>query len=415
MTNREELNLNISNQAKSLTLSKESQSALDNFMTNGLPHKKVEDYKYTNLDSFFHKSIKIDSPKSTLSKDLKDSIWIQINNGHLDLDSVNLPEGVTLEVKNKSIEQSQDFDSLENLNLVLTNKTIVIDIKTDTSVKMPIHISHTSDASSVDTIVSSRIEFNIGDNSSVRIIEQFNSTEEGLQNRNHLTILNASKNSNTEHVKVVTEGNSSFHFGSVQANVAENACLHSFTFTTGAKLSRNNVKVDLNGIGARGEVHGLYALRGEQHCDNFSQIHHRVERTESEQLFKAVLDDVSHGIFTGKIVVHRDAQLVNSSQLNKNLLLSKKAHADTRPQLEVYADDVKCAHGATVGQLSEEELFYLESRAISPTDAKVMLCHGFVQEALNKIKNVEIREYLEKLLFEEYEKGIHNRIREESL
>lgn len=415
MKNREQLNLNISNQAQALSLSSQAKNALAHFMANGLPHKKLENYKYTNVDSFFPEELKIKSPAPTFSEEKKDAaIWMEFVNGCLDPSTQNLPDGVSLEIKKNATKEASHFDSLESLNLVLNEETVIIKVSSNTSVEAPIHISHISNMDSSGSIVTTRLELDVEENSSVRFIEQFKSEEDALFNRNHMTTINVAQNANVEHVKVVTEGNSSFHFGSVNATVEKDANLHSFTFTTGAKVARNNINIDLAGVGARGEVHGLYALRGEQHCDNFSNIHHRVERTESEQLFKAVLDDSSHGIFTGKIVVHRDAQLVDSSQLNKNLLLSKKAHADTRPQLEVYADDVKCAHGATVGQLSEEELFYLESRAISPKDARVMLCHGFVQEALDKIRSIEIRSYLENLLYNEFEKDIHNRIREEA-
>lgn len=413
MTDRSILNKNILDKAEALSLSGARLLALKRFEDQGLPNKKLENYKYTNVDSYFPSNLSLSPEAPSFEQTDQSKFGLSFHNGYLNEASINLPESVTLEISNNSIEAADNFDALENLNLALNEQTILLTIKDNSSVKNPLYINHFSSDDSKHSIVSTRINIKVGKNSVVRVIEQFNSPSTEKLNRNHLINIEVQENANMEHVKVVTEGPESFHFGSLKATVGKSACFHSFTFTTGAKLSRNNIQVDLSAIGARGEVHGLYALKGEQHCDNFSVINHLIERTESEQLFKAVLDDVSHGIFTGKIVVHRDAQLVNSSQLNKNLLLSKKAHADTRPQLEVYADDVKCAHGATVGQLSEEELFYLESRAISPKDARVMLCHGFVQEALDKIKSVEVRSFLETLLFEEFEKDIHTRMREE--
>ncbi len=420
MNEREELNKNILDQMTSLTLSSEAQKAFDRFKLQGLPHKKLEDYKYTNVDAFFPKELSLRTNEAELSTEQLTKLargiepHLVLINGKVSGDHSKLPEGVEFQVSD-SFKSSSEFktDSLEDLNLILSQQILKLVIKKDTSPGI-INILHLNTNSAINTVGASRILVEVEANSIARIAEYFNSPDEGSFNRNHLTEISVAENANAEHIKVVTEGSESFHFGSVKASVKANACLHSFTFTTGGKLSRNNIHIDLDGIGARGEVNGLYALRGSQQCDNFSHINHKVERTESEQLFKAVLDNVSHGIFTGKIIVHRNAQLVNSSQLNKNLLLSKKAHADTRPQLEVYADDVKCAHGATVGQLSEEELFYLESRAISPRDAKIMLCHGFVQEALNKIKHVETKKYLENLLYTEYEKDIHQRIREEA-
>jgi len=420
MKEREELNKNILDQMTSLKLSDDAQKAFDRFKLQGLPHKKLEDYKYTNVDAFFPKALNIKAVPGELSKEQVSKLARGVNpqlvliNGKVSNEYSKLPEGVEFQITD-SFTGNKDFptDSLEDLNLILSEQFIKLTIKKDSSPGV-INILHLNTTEALNSVGASRLLVNIEANSVARIAEYFNSPEQGSYNRNHLTEISVAENANAEHVKVVTEGAESFHFGSVKATVEANACLHSFTFTTGGKLSRNNINIDLVGVGARGEVNGLYALRGSQQCDNFSHINHKVERTESEQLFKAVLDDVSHGIFTGKIIVHRDAQLVDSSQLNKNLLLSKKAHADSRPQLEVYADDVKCAHGATVGQLSEEELFYLESRAISPRDAKIMLCHGFVQEALDKIKHVETKKYLENLLYTEYEKDIHQRMREEA-
>lgn len=418
MTEREILNKNILNQLDGLELSPEGKKAFGRFKEVGLPHKKLENYKYTNVDAFFPEALKV-GPAVNVSTKLPENLsgltpHLVFINGKFSADSSNLPAGVELQVSD-SLANVEEFetDSLEDLNLALSEQVIKLTVPKDSSPGV-VNIIHQSTEELKDILKPTRLLIHVEKHSVARFVEMFNSPDTGAYNRNHLTQVTVEDSANVEHVKVVTEGAESFHFGSLKAIVKANACFHSFTFTTGGKLSRNNLSVDLVGIGARGEVNGLYALRGNQHCDNFSNIHHRVERTESEQLFKAVLDGLSHGIFTGKIVVHRDAQLVDSSQLNKNLLLSKKAHADTRPQLEVYADDVKCAHGATIGQLSEDELFYLESRAISPRDAKIMLCHGFVQEAMDKIKHVETRKFLENLLYTEYEKDIHQRMREEN-
>lgn len=147
----------------------------------------------------------------------------------------------------------------------------------------------------------------------------------------------------------------------------------------------------------------MYALTKNEHADIFSSINHQAAHTNSDQLFKGILAGESYGAFTGKINIAQDAQQVNSNQLNKNLMLSKKAHIDTRPQLLVAADDVKCAHGATIGQLSQEEEFYLESRGIKKDKAKRMLCHGFAADVLYKIDNKKILERALKLLETNFE------------
>jgi Fe-S cluster assembly protein SufD len=158
-------------------------------------------------------------------------------------------------------------------------------------------------------------------------------------------------------------------------------------------------------------VNGLYALNKLEHSDIFSVIHHNAPHTNSDQLFKGILADESHGAFTGKIIIAKDAQLVNSNQLNKNLMLSRKAHISTRPQLLVAADDVKCAHGATIGQLSPDEEFYLESRGINKDKAKKMLCHGFAMDVLFLIENLKIQAVAAQLLNESFEKAIDSEIK----
>lgn len=420
MTALTELNQNILNQVAKLGLTGFRQEALNQFKQCGLPHKKLEDYKYTDVSEHFNKELKLAPASSDFDRDeLREkanlgTANLVFINGNLVTEFNKLPNGVQLEHSMK-VPSLTDFpsDSLENLNLALTKKIFKLTIDKNVSVAESFNIIHFSNKSSENLVSSSRLLIDVAENSSIDIFESFISSDGIILNRGHLTQLVCHRNSNVLHVKAVNEGNSSFHFSSFKAVVKKAANLNSFTFSIGGKLIRNNISIELVEPEARALVNGLYALKGKQHCDNFCHIHHRAERTESEQLFKAVLDDLSHGIFTGKIVVHRDAQLVSSSQLNKNLLLSKKAHADTRPQLEVYADDVKCAHGATVGQLSEEELFYLESRAISPRDARVMLCHGFVQEALDTITNDKTKKILEELLYKDYEKDIHEKIKGE--
>jgi Fe-S cluster assembly protein SufD len=171
----------------------------------------------------------------------------------------------------------------------------------------------------------------------------------------------------------------------------------------GGKLSRNNISIQLNDEGARCAAHGLYALTGEAQSDTNTYIRHAKGHTESSQLYKGIMADRSHGIFAGIIRMDRDAQLCSSEQLNKNLLLSKGAHAHSRPQLEIFADDVKAAHGSTTGQLSEEELFYFQSRGVSPERAQRLLAHAFLNDVLLKIKNNDSRRTAAKLLSENFQ------------
>jgi Fe-S cluster assembly protein SufD len=152
-------------------------------------------------------------------------------------------------------------------------------------------------------------------------------------------------------------------------------------------------------------AHGVYTLQGTQHSDVNSFINHKAPHTESAQLYKGIMSDKSRGVFTGLIKVDRDAQFINSAQLNKNLLLSKGAHVNSRPQLEIFADDVKCSHGSTTGQLNEDELFYFESRGIRPEKARMMLSHAYTYDVLLKINNKNIRNYIQADIVEKFEKS----------
>ncbi len=198
--------------------------------------------------------------------------------------------------------------------------------------------------------------------------------------------------SQVEYVKVLVGGGPALHIGHVQATVNSNANLNLLTFVLDT-LSQNNLLVNLDGENAKAQVHGLLDLSGERYSGNNSLIRHNCAKTSGEQLFKALVGDTARAAFCGKMFVARDAQEVKSWQLSKNLLLGPKAHIDTRPELEVYADNVQCNHGATVGQLSEEEIFYLQGRGIPYKDALALLCYAFANQILEFIEHPALKEW----------------------
>ena len=200
-----------------------------------------------------------------------------------------------------------------------------------------------------------------------------------------------------EYVQAQGHSSEAFHIGSICVRQGRDSRLDSFVLTKGARLFRNNLSVILAGEGAEAHVNGLHALKDDRHADSHTFVDHASPNTRSDQLYKCILQDRSHSVFHGKIFVRREAQQTNSYQLNKNLILSRGCHVDTKPQLEINADDVKCTHGATIGQLSEEELFYLQTRGINEAEAKQMLVHGFVEDVLNKITNPDLRAVIGKM------------------
>jgi Fe-S cluster assembly protein SufD len=200
------------------------------------------------------------------------------------------------------------------------------------------------------------------------------------------------------HYRVQREGEQSFHVASTRAELGRAAHYDLTTITLGAQLSRHNVEVSLGSEGAECWVDGLYLVGTGQHTDTHSLIDHRVPRCTSHQNYKGILDGRSRAVFNGRVYVHPDAQQTDAFQSNKNLLLSNEARVDTKPQLEIFADDVKCAHGATVGQLEEEELFYLVSRGLRPALARNLLTYGFAEEIVEKIKIGSIKRQLDEAI-----------------
>jgi Fe-S cluster assembly protein SufD len=187
------------------------------------------------------------------------------------------------------------------------------------------------------------------------------------------------------HYKLQNEGPGAYNFSNVVAEIGKDASYDCFTLSIGAALSRNEVKVRLNGSGADCHVNGAYLMRGTQHCDNTTEIHHLVPNTTCREVFKGVVDDAARAVFQGRIVVHPGARNSNGHQLSRVLLLSDKAEIDQKPELEIYNDDVLCSHGATSGDLDRDALFYLRARGIPESQARAMLIEAFLAEAIQSI------------------------------
>jgi Fe-S cluster assembly protein SufD len=381
------------------------KSALSIFKDKGIPNKKNEDWKYTNIAKNLSPRVLDSNEINDIAlpiKPIDENFFIVLNNGKFNRLISKLPQGVELSGTNP---ETHFFDSFDALNFSTSIGATSFVIRKNTHLKKPLTLLHIVDESAVNKINNPRVNFVIEDNAKIAIVEVFTSTQNLLfqYTTNAVTQFKIEKNSSVEHVKIQSEAKKAVHIGLTKAEVARDANFNSYTFDLGILTSRHNINVNLNESGANSQVHGLFTLNKDEHSDIFSNIFHKVAHTNSEQLVKGILSGESHGVFTGKIVVEKDAQQISSTQLNKNLILSKKALIDTRPQLLVHADDVKCSHGATIGQLSPEEEFYLESRGIPKHRAKEMLCHGFGSEIIYKIENEEIKKFTESLITFNYE------------
>jgi Fe-S cluster assembly protein SufD len=200
---------------------------------------------------------------------------------------------------------------------------------------------------------------------------------------------------------VQREGAEAFHISTTQAQLGRSTNFTTHSISLGGALVRNDVNVVLS-EGADATVNGLYIVNGTQHVDNHTSIDHAKPHGTSHELYKGILDDKSSAVFNGRIIVRKDAQKTDSKQTNKNLVLSDDAVIDTKPELQILADDVRCTHGATIGQLDAESLFYLQSRGIGKEQARSLLTYAFAQDVIDRIQVPDLREQLEKYLFEKF-------------
>jgi Fe-S cluster assembly protein SufD len=239
--------------------------------------------------------------------------------------------------------------------------------------------------------------------SSLKVIETYASLTDAPHLTNAVTELVLGPEARVEHCKLQNENESAFHISCTQAVQARNSHWLSHSIATGARLARNQIQTLLNAEGAEGILNGLYFARGEQLIDHHTVVDHAKPHCESHEFYYGILSGRAHGVFNGKIFVRQDAQETNAKQTNRNLVLSETALINTKPQLEIFADDVKCTHGATVGQLNEEALFYLRARGIGADMARRMLIRAFANDAVERITLAPVREHLEKLLTERFE------------
>ena len=244
-------------------------------------------------------------------------------------------------------------------------------------------------------------------NSKLTVVESYVSAGDVPYFTNAVTELLAGDNAAVEHIKLQDEAASAFHIATIAGEFGRTSRTHVHSFALGAKLSRNNIRAKLAGEGLECILNGLYLTKGEQLADHHMIVEHAQPHCASHEYFNGILDDKSKGVFHGRIYVHPVAQKTDAKQTNKNLLLSDDASADTKPQLEIYADDVKCTHGATVGQLNPESIFYLRTRGLDTAMARQMLIHAFAGEIIERIQCEPARSVMDRLVWERLEANPH--------
>jgi Fe-S cluster assembly protein SufD len=400
------------------------ESAMESFQELGFPSVKDEEWKYTNVAPIARIDFRpatasgggIADPEEThLSQfgcpEAKDSQLVFVNGIiRSDLSSLGaLPAGVVAmdlstavsderygEIAWRHLAQQADYvaNGFVALNTAFIANGAFVLIPKGVKVESPIHLLFISDG--VQSANSPRVLLVAEENSSAIVVESYVGAADVSYFTNAVVELVLKDGSRLEHYKVQRESGRAFHIATTAVDLGPGSSYDATTITFGAELSRHDVNVTMDNEGAECWVDGLYLVTTGQHADTHSVIDHRKPHCTSHQLYKGILDGKSRAVFNGKVFVRHDAQKTDAMQTNKNLLLSNEARIDTKPQLEILADDVKCAHGAAVGQIDEDELFYLETRGIHPDLARNLLTYGFAEEVIGKIKIESIRSQLDK-------------------
>ena len=292
------------------------------------------------------------------------------------------------------------------LNTAFLEDFALIHLPGNTVVEQPIHLHFHSGSEGKPVVSYPRCLVLAGANSQARIVESYSGTPDAAYFTNTVTELVAREGAVVEHYKLQQESLRAFHIATLQLQLGRSATVSSHSISLGGALVRNHVNAVLDGEGAEATLNGFSLTTGKQHVDNHTSIEHAKPHCNSFELYKGILDDRSSGVFNGRIIVRPHSQKTDSKQTNQNLLLSEEALVNTNPQLEIYADDVKCTHGATIGQLDPQAVFYLQSRGIGREAARQLLTFAFANDIASQIRIEPIRARLEKTLFQRLaEKG----------
>jgi Fe-S cluster assembly protein SufD len=288
------------------------------------------------------------------------------------------------------------------LNTAFMEDGAVVIVPSNCRLENPLHLIFVANAGEKRIALYPRNLLLVGSGSEVKIVESYLGLGTGAYFVDAVTELVGEENSSIDYYRLQRESDTGFHVGAVDARLKRNCRFTSHAITLAGSLVRNDVHVALEGEGSECILNGMYLLDGREHVDNHTEIEHMRPRTTSFELYKGILSGHAHGVFNGKIVVHKDAQKTDARQTNKNLLLSEHAAVNTKPQLEIHADDVKCSHGSTIGQLDADALFYLRSRGLDSDEAQSLLSYAFASDVVGRIRIPSLRLRLDEYLLTKF-------------
>lgn len=397
------------------------QQAFETFNKLGVPTSKHEEWKYTRIAAVFNKEYTFTSTQQ-LSKEDIDKFRLP---GHETANELVFINGIFMEpfsnlrssslvvmplqaaVKSeyseivaKNISHSSRYirDGIHALNTAFLQQGLFVHVKRGKVIEHPVYIYNITDARSANVLAQPRTLIHVAENAHVQMVETYATlgTEESFTNQVMEVVVE--KDANVEYYKIQNDASRNSQVSTTHFRQAGKSYVHAVTITLNGGIVRNNLNIAMAAEHSEAHLYGLYFLDGSTHADNHTVVDNIQPHCFSNELYKGIIGDHATAVFNGKIFVQPHAQKTNAFQSNKNILLSNEATVNTKPQLEIFADDVKCSHGCTVGQLDEEGLFYLRARGISESIAKSLLIHAFAIDIIEHIKPVQIRNYVDELI-----------------
>ena len=400
------------------------QDAMQHFHRLGFPTTRMEDWRFTSVAPIASRPYALGGPVHVaadqisrfLIPDLPGARLVFVNGRFSPAlsETKAVPTGVDIQTLGDSLAGGLDAvepylgrlavvaeQPFSALNTAFLQDGALIRVDDGVVLEDPVHVLFISTAPGEAAVTHPRVLVVAGENSQVGIVESYAGLRDTEYFTNAVTEIDAGAGSVVDHCKILRESLHARHVGRMQARLARNAVVLSHSITLGAAaLVRNDISAVLDGEGAECTLNGLYVAGRNQHIDNHTTIDHASPHCASHEFYKGILDGDGRAVFNGKIIVRRDAQKTDAKQSNKALLLSDQAQVNTKPQLEIFADDVKCSHGASVGQLNEDMLFYLQARGLGRARARRMLIHAFAIDVLNRIRHEPLRTQLDLALLE---------------
>lgn len=422
----------LQSQDASSALAQMRQQAFDAFQKQGIPGVRHEEWKYTRISSVWNHEFQLGLvPQALTAADLEafkipgyqDANELYFINGVFspELSIIRSSEllikplaeaasGAEAELVHAHFGASARYmkDGINALSTALLDGGLFVEVKRGKVVSHPVYIYNVTDARQQNTLSQPRSLMRLGENAQLTAVETYVTVGGSESFCNQVVEIVVEQDARLEYYKLQNDAAHANLVSTTHIHQVAKSYVHTVTISLDGNIVRNNLNIIMDADHTEAHLYGLYFLHGKTHVDNHTLVDNRKPHCYSNEFYKGMMADQSTGIFNGKIYVQPDAQKINAYQSNKNILLSAEATVNTKPQLEIFADDVKCSHGCTVGQLDEDALFYLRSRGVSEKTAKALLIHGFALDVLEHILLEPVRSYVDKIISEKLEVDLHD-------